>query len=279
MSLSSIPVNQVAQQDVWIVGDHFLKEVFNSFEAIVQQSIRNERRAMPYLHDYYNVKPFWRNFTNSSTEAIPRFFNSLIDAINESNFLPRFITFIPDADLLHDIPFFGFGSSLVIGKVIGNLVNAVNVEIQNRREQLRKVKPGAVVSGKPKLIWLSLIGKPHYEKILSLRRKFNEILEETLTMHDNNYFVATDPGIIKENFDQSNNLSSAGKNYFWRFLDLQLKKFDSQKMILSREKLYLSPFLVIKIKLHITREDLLSQDHRHCSMMTDIRIMIYNEDH
>ena len=85
-----------------------------------------------------------------------------------------------DIDILHAIAFYGFGASLVIGKVMGYLVNSITSIIEERREKMRKIKPGSIISGELAVVWVSLFSRPHYQKVLSLKRKYNEVLEETL---------------------------------------------------------------------------------------------------
>ena len=65
------------------------------------------------------------------------------------------------------MPFYGYGASLVIGKVLGYIINATSCLIESHKEELRKARPGAINPSEPKIIWVSLLGKLYFEKILS----------------------------------------------------------------------------------------------------------------
>ena len=112
---------------------------------------------------------------------------------------------------------------------------------------MKKIKPGSVRTSEqnPKLIWVSLINKPHYQKIMTLRRKFNEILEYTLATYNQCYILHAMP-ILKHEFNRDNELSVNGKISLWKDIDEQLNKFNLQdpKVKLKSKKLadqYRSP--------------------------------------
>lgn len=73
--------------------------------------------------------------------------------------------------------------------------------------------------------WLQVnpeLSGPYYQNILSLKRKYNNVLEETLTLQKDTYFLDV------ENDD--------GKVSFWRFLDQHLKHFDRDQIMLEPRK-------------------------------------------
>ena len=228
--------NQYAKDDLWIIGDQFIKATFQSFDAIDAQAIKKEQ-PRPYCYDYYNIRFFYKSFVSSGNpSALGRICNSLADAINGSSFLPRLILMVPDVDVLRTMTYFKFGASLVIGKVNGKFVNKIVDEINDRKAKLKKIKAGTVISGEPKLLWMGIIDKPQPDKVLSLRRKHNEILEETLSLHKNCYYITPDRAVNRSDFDRNNNMTSAGKENYWKFIDAMVKKFDREPELFIPKK-------------------------------------------
>ena len=162
--------------------------------------------------------------------------NSLIDGINGSMYLPKMVIMLIDMDILKNIAFFGFSMSLVIGKVMGYLVNTVNSLVDDRFQKLRKIKDGVVIDTEPRIVWVSLLTQPHYDKILSLKCKYNEVLEETLTMHKGNYFLDVEGAVKQFEFDRNNHLSCDGHISLWRFIDQHIKRFDRGQLPLEPRK-------------------------------------------
>ena len=126
--------NVPAQQRVWLVGDEFLQSAFNSFEAMKN----GNSGYVPYLFDYYNVTPFWKYSIGSIVRSpLARVVNSLIEAINSSKNLPRFIIFILERDVLKKAAFYDYGSSLVIGNSLRWLIHQVTTIVESRKIDLK----------------------------------------------------------------------------------------------------------------------------------------------
>ena len=223
--INLIAANQIACQEVWFIGDQFMKSTFYSYQSLQMRNFKGDP-SWPYLYDYYEVKPYWKGINSTTTTSpIARIVNALIDAINGSIHLPRLIVFMPDIDVLKSLTFYGKGTSHVIEKGLGHLINTTVSIIENWKLQMKKVKPGYVKMSEPKMIWIGLISKPYFDKVMTLRRKHNEILEDTRTMHKHCYYLNPAP-ILKHEFDWNNNLSSAGKVELWRSIDQEIRRFD-----------------------------------------------------
>ena len=97
----------VAAKDLWFVGDEFLQRIHGTFDTIRLQALRKETQ-MPYLHDQYNVKYYWKSATSFNQRRI---INSLIEGINEHTLLPRFIVITPNSDVLRQMAYYNFGVS------------------------------------------------------------------------------------------------------------------------------------------------------------------------
>ena len=200
-----------------------------------REASKNHNNSLFYIHSQYDPKSFWKSF-NSSSNPVARVINSLIDAVNGSVHLPRIIIMLLDIDILHAIAFYGFRASLVIGKVMGYLVNSITSIIEERREKMRKIKPGSIIGGEPAVVWVSLLSHPHYQKVLSLKRKYNEVLEETLTLHRLHYFLDIEGAVKQFEFDRNNCLTGSGKVSLWCFIDQHIKRFDRNEISLSPRK-------------------------------------------
>lgn len=208
---------------------------FQVYEAIRRQNSKGQTRKS-YVYEYYEVKPYWKQFSSNPKSPIARIINSLINAINGAHILPTYIVIMPDIDILKSLNYFGHGTSLVIGNCIAYLVNVITSIVDDRKHQMCHVKAGSVIAGEPEIIWVSLLGKPYYDKVMSLRCKYNEILEETLAMYQNCFIIHPTP-ILKSDFDRSNNLTSNGKEAFWKDIDENLTRFETKPQNFKPKKI------------------------------------------
>lgn len=62
---------------------------------------KNKKIPNPYMEDYFNVSTYFKAATVGN--ALTRLVNSLIDAVNERDHLPKILVFIIDRDLLQDM--------------------------------------------------------------------------------------------------------------------------------------------------------------------------------
>ena len=141
------------------------------------------------------------SITSSATLRTPvpaRLLNALIHALNEPHFvndnkalddqhqnfkqapfLPRFIIVIPDWDLVKHIGHYKYGISLITGRILHWLILEMNEMVEIRRDNLKRSKEGATVATEPKFVWVKMINRVGcYDRALSVRNKFNTILED-----------------------------------------------------------------------------------------------------
>ena len=90
-----------AYQDAWIIGDNFLREIYNTLTNIRNRSALNRRRP-PYLFDFYNVFGYFQN-RQSLVPGMTCMLNAYIEALNNRLKLPKYIFWIPDVDLLSQV--------------------------------------------------------------------------------------------------------------------------------------------------------------------------------
>ena len=96
--------------------------------------------------------------------------------------------------------------------------------------------------GEPKVLWLKTFNRPCKDISLSLRVKFNAVLEETLTHYKHNFVGEMDDAFrgLNDAFTKSGHLTPAGKVAFWYHVDGMVKDFDRNnakfvpKLIISK---------------------------------------------
>ena len=108
----------------------------------------------------------------------------------QAPFLLRFIIVIPDWDLVKHIGHYKFGISLITGKILHWLISEMNKVVEIRCDDLIRSKEGSAVASEPKFVWVKMINRVGcHDRALSVRHKFNTILEDTLTEFKNHYIM------------------------------------------------------------------------------------------
>ena len=158
----------------------------------------------------------------------------MIEALNESPKMPRFIFFILDRDLILQANHYRFGVHIILDKVLPWLLKKIEKAILMRREDLKSKCIGSV-GHEPRTFWIKMIQRPmiknhpfnYYNNTVNLRKKFNMILEDLLARTKNSHIIDT-ADIFDDytHFDYQGNLSAEGKKQFWLHVDKQFKKFD-----------------------------------------------------
>ena len=157
--------------------------------------------------------------------------NCFAEALNRFHLLPRFVVIIPDQDIIRAINYFDYRISKIIQRCIEWMVKELDRFIAARKDELTKKQPGAVVNLEPKVIWLKMLDRPGTSRIMSIREKFNAILEETLFKYHQTYIA--EMKLEGMHFDPNNNLFPTGQVCYWRELDSILKAFDCQYVSLK----------------------------------------------
>ena len=187
--LSVVADNAQAIFNVWFVGDQFIKDVHNTYKAIIDQtsskSTTKKTDPPPYTQEQFNVRMYYKQFTSGVRYAATRMINSLLDALNEQDRLPKYLVIVPDKDLLYDIDVFEFGAHKVLADVLQWMLKEMLMFIRHRKLDLLDKKPGAVVSEDPMVILVRMLRRQErfkpdskIDKICSLRAKFNDSLNE-----------------------------------------------------------------------------------------------------
>ena len=135
-----------------------------------------------YLYEQFNVKCFTSKPTSSTESAPARLVNCVIKAANEQEKLPRIILLIPDWDILCYLDHTSFGVMEITERLIRWMVNTIKKAIEGKCDRLMKLRPGAMDGNESKIVWVKMINRlAAYDKILTVRRKFNMAMENTLS--------------------------------------------------------------------------------------------------
>ena len=113
------------------------------------------------------------NLMSDNDSASARLVNCFVDALNDSKtgHLPRLIVIQLGILCLNEINFYDYGASKIIGKAANWLVNNFNREVEGHRERLRKIKPGALIHGEPKILWVAVFDRPWPRKMFIIAQQ------------------------------------------------------------------------------------------------------------
>ena len=227
-----------ALDDVWIIGDLFLKEIFSTLQDLKTQAIA-KKKPPPYLYEYFNVTFSIANADMFKTNFLTQIQNAVIDAFNNREKIPKYIMFILDKDILESTNVFGFGVRNLLEKWINWLIKSLEKSLSTRVDNLRNLRPGAIPSWESKIIWLKMINHPEVGrddqrfKILSLRNKLNVIYEQIAESKKQHHYMDVCALEPVRHFDQIGKLNQYGKELLWKEIDYYFKKFDWKEINLK----------------------------------------------
>ena len=113
----------MAMEDVWFVGDNFLRDIFTTFTDMNKHAVRS-RSKPPYLFGFYNVFGYFQNKI-SCVKGIVRIYNAFLEGLNGRKRLPRFLVFVMDKDFIVNINYFAYGVSAVMEEMMDVLISKV----------------------------------------------------------------------------------------------------------------------------------------------------------
>ena len=193
------------------------------------------KKTGPYIYEEYNVRCFTANPLSEVKQVPERLVNCLIKALNENNKLPRIVVVIPDWDLVRYMQIF-YGIESAAQKIISWIADNMIKSVKAKEDELYRKKPGAVVYGKPKFIWVKMINRfnGEFDRHLTVRSKYNRGLELAMMEKRNHYIIDPNEGLNDPAyFTQLNDLNGDGRIKFWKILDNNLKDFDYQRKSLK----------------------------------------------
>ena len=232
-----IPDKIAAVYDVHIAGDHFLQEIYDTFNGWVRLAKRKNKEkptSLPYLEHFYNVQGFYPLRADVNTNGTARILNAVLDALNTEERLPRFLILALDKDIISD--FKKLNTSMIKGfsAVVNFLMQQIEIFIRRKKSQICEKKPGAIgAESDPTVIYIDMIqcqGKfdnPCLNRILDLRYQFNLVLHEAAA-RQNQHVMSIRSCSAADHFDGQGNLSARGQLAFWHEVDNLLECFDRQ---------------------------------------------------
>ena len=217
-------------QDIWFIGDNFLRENFEAFKNLQKKAYLN-RTNPPYLYGFFNVFAYFQS-KNSSVKGLACIFNTFLEGLNgrKSFRPPCFLIFVMDKDFIVNMNFFGYGALKVMSMGLQWLIRQVNICLKQRKTELFDKKPGAIALESMKIIWVKMIKHPYgclqeFNKIFALRNRFNNILDEVLCNTNPQHHVLS-IRVEENDFHLNGELNEQGEITFWKEVDQCMKKFD-----------------------------------------------------
>ena len=128
-------MNITAINNVWLIGDDFLADMYDTYTTMKREA-RMANRVAPYLLDFYNVSRHTMGFNNGIRSTIARLQNCVVNELNNCKKLRRMIIIIPDEDILKHHNFYDFGASLLCDKTLDWLTTEINDAVEDRKAKM-----------------------------------------------------------------------------------------------------------------------------------------------
>ena len=191
-----------------------------------------------YLQSDYNFSSTFTNPECSLKPTVTRIFNALVKELNDAEHLPKYIIMILDKDILETLDTSKFNPKKLIRAEVYWLQQQVSKYLLARRENLRNHRPGAITIEETCVIWVKMLARPLSQKedlirILKLRRKFNDLLDELCRENDINHTMMLTSVNEYGPFDISGDLTCSGQTQFWIEVNNNMKLFDYHQIELK----------------------------------------------
>ena len=196
----------------------------------LQDKTWDETPPKLYLCENYNVLCFYLSNIKNSKPYLARVYSVLVEALNESLRLPRYILVMLDRDLIANADLYDYGVSCTIKDTLKWILINTNHAIEKHKLDLIRKRKGAVSSAsEPRLIWITMLKRPDYsmnKRIFSLARKFNNILEDVIAGNKRSHILKVHVDHTRVHFDRNGYLTPAGRIAYWKYIDSEMSKFD-----------------------------------------------------
>ena len=203
------------------------------------------------MYNCYNVIPFYTGASGPLKDTMMRLINSLTEAFNRKEKLPRYIFFVIDKDIVEAVMSDDdYKITDAIEMAFRWLARQCERFISARRENLVNERRGAVVF-EPKICWFKMLQRPFISvtckevsrssfdstrrysdkmnKIIATRRKNNNAIDELAAKFNHLVFEATNIN-VHQDFDNLGKLSFQGIKQMWKNFDNQQKAFELRKI-------------------------------------------------
>ena len=228
-----------ALKDCWIVGDLFISQIFYALPA--KNSERKLKDKSPlYIYERFNIKCYSTNLLNTNIDDAPaRLVNSLVNGLNANTYLPCIVIIIPDWDIAKFFADQEIATNKVLTKSTKWMVKAMSRSVQKRKDDLKRLHPGAITSTEPKMIWVKMVDRPGViDKALAARHKFNRAIENALVDKPYHHIIDVIEKMneAKYYFQQEKKMNEDGMNRFWIEVTANIKEFEEDGLKLLPKK-------------------------------------------
>ena len=256
--------NVAALEDLWIVGDAFVPEVFAVFQAS-KVSVDMNNREVPFLYRMFNIFYFSSSKLSNGRNVLLRVINAFTEGLNRRQHLPKYIIILLDKDILSMLDLDVAGLTKQLERCIAWLAKQMTKLIEARKEKLYKMKQGAVPSSDefPTLIWVELFDKPYTRNrfIQENRNKFNKGINE-VALHEKNCRVTAIESLGIRHFTLTGALNYEGKQQLWRDINYQMNNFYKKKTDLN-PRYYIANPMIRGREIGYNRSQALAGDRRN----------------
>ena len=199
----------------------------------------------------FQCEGLWKSQTWGVELVAARIINSLIDAINSENKLPKILLVTIDKDIATDVSKYDLATHLsMLQELTQWCVQQINMIVHRKRLDLLEKRPGVIAGHATTIIFVRMmrrIGNHKMDskigKVLELRSKFNDvgkIGQHMLTITSCNSY---------DHFNHKGDLSLIGKSEFWLEIDDLIHRFERNKI-----KLLPNPLMNTPKKTHWPRD-------------------------
>ena len=223
-----------ALKDCWLVGDVFLHDIFHTLQ-VAKSDAKVGNAALPYLYEQYNIT-CWNDGVLSPRPVITRILNSLIDGLNDKTNLWKLLKYfimIMDWDIIIGTELHNFGIVTILKEQIKWLVTQLMKTANRRRDEIKTRRASALsTSFEPQFIWVKMIERlyitnPKYKRVMSLRKRFNKILECVLSAIIYSYILKVESTSTHSGFfNDKGELTQLGQEQFWSEINKKMHLFD-----------------------------------------------------
>ena len=219
-----------ALNDVWILGDKFLENMFLVLQAMKTSAVM-EAKPVPYLYDMYNIFICFSNTTLHRNNVLLWTGSALIDTLNKRAKLPKYIILLIDRDLINMIRSFDCGITRELERSAAWLATQIQCNIDTRTEQLWHKRVVSVTLHPTKIIWVEMFDCPFNKKdpAIAIRNKLNKGINQVAQHFQNSHVMVIELVDKNKHFDAKGKINYNGKWQFWRELDFHFKQFDCKK--------------------------------------------------
>ena len=197
------------------MGDSFLREMWTTIIG-TKNKAKLKNSLPPYIFDKYNVLPLYAVSSSLNKSCLGRMYNQFIDGLNENPWLPRYVIFLLDKDIIEVAHHNGFGCKQVFAKILTWFGLHIESAFEVRKDDLCGKRSGAFLQDAT-IIWVKMVARPYIRSaektfVFAQYNTFNSVLQSVMHRFANTRVISLyfpdDPSL----FDATGLLSSNGEN-------------------------------------------------------------------